>query len=49
MDKKLPPPKTVGQAKIREKLAHLSPAERLQALEILKQIARKQEQEAKKG
>jgi hypothetical protein len=44
------PTRTVVTAeKIREKLADLSPKEREQALEILKQIAQKQAQEAKKA
>lgn len=45
MDKKLPPPKTEGQARIREKLAHLSPEDKMKALGIIKQIAQHQERE----
>lgn len=48
-DAPLTPAEQAQVKKIQEKLAHLSPAERLQALEILKQIAQKQAQEAKKG
>lgn len=53
MDKKLSPPLTpaeqVTARKIQEKLAHLTPEERQQALEILKQIARKQALERAAG
>lgn len=45
MDSNLPPPLTAGQARIREKLARLTPDERKQALKILKQIAQHQERE----
>jgi len=45
MNKELPPPATPGQARIREKLAHLSPEDQLKALAIIKQIAQHQERE----
>lgn len=45
MNTPLPPPLTPGQARIREKLAHLSPADKQKALGIIKQIAQHQERE----
>lgn len=45
MDSNLPPPLTAGQARIREKLAHLSPEDKIKALGIIKQIAQHQERE----
>ena len=46
---KLTPAEQAQAKKIQDKLAHLSPADRAKALEILKQIAQKQAQEAKKA
>lgn len=45
MESKLPPPLTAGQARIREKLAHLSPEDKIKALGVIKQIAQHQERE----
>jgi len=45
MNTPLPPPLTPGQARIREKLAHLSPEDKIKALGVIKQIAQHQERE----
>jgi hypothetical protein len=45
MDSNLPPPLTHGQARIREKLAHLTPEGKVKALAALKQVAQHQEGE----
>lgn len=45
----LAPAEQVSAKKIQEKLAHLTPEERQQALEILKQIARNQAQDRAAG